>query len=207
MPLPRFLIPSLVMLAVTCVCASTAEAGGLLHRLFGRQSCRPVTTCRPMMTCRPAPSPCVAAAQPPCGCGPAVEVATVSVPPDCVPCMRGNGVSNGNPELCADQRERDEKCCERHADDPETYDACMKLAELRELACQRRMPFKVRCPRETSAVTKSGECDCSYCGSDYGCQYTCNYQCWLEEYCATCDPMMGHNCSPCEKMGGTKPQK
>lgn len=183
MSLPRFLILSCVLAAVACVCPSTVEAGGLLHRLFGHRHCRPVKACRPC---------CVPPSQSECGCGSIGQGA----PPDCVPCMRGNGYGGGDPDKCADQRERDEECCERHADDTDAYNACMKLAMLRELACKRRMPFRVTCPRGEGFLPA---CDCDYCET-YECQYECNYQCWLDEYCPTCDPDV-HDCSVCERVG------
>jgi hypothetical protein len=186
----RRLSPLVVFLLVACVSPVPADAGGFLKRWFGGRCHRTNAVCRVTRACV---ATTVASSQARNACE---DSSHTVAPPDCVPCMRGNGVGNGDPVHGAAQRERDEDCCERHADDPHAYEACMKLAKLREYACKNGVPFKVHCPGDPPREPLA--CDCSHCQpNDYGCIYNCQYGCWLRDYCANCRPPQ--DCSICDR--------
>lgn len=148
------LIPVVAALMISQ--APSAEAGGLLQRLFGKRCCVKRTVCQPKpcaSTCRPNYKPCMN--QEPClyGCEP----------------------------LCEAQRLRDACCCAcAHAGNDRLRAICMQVAAARKARCLRGPDVvdeeREPCPPECDLAPHYG-CNEADPEEQQYCQYMMQLQC------------------------------
>ncbi len=174
----KLFVPIVVGLMIAMTSPGTADAGGLLHRLFGKRCCVKAKTCR--LACHTKPS---------CGqpCPPAA-------------CMQGPGVISGDPCECARQLVRDLACCDcKHpaGSQPEVNRLCKRLAQLRHDRCLQH-PQETRVARCPYCNDENYGCEPDDWECIYNNQYTCEY-CLMCQSCTDCEGSC-YDCPQCQNQ-------